>query len=246
MSYLAQIDSETGAAQPPVVLVVDDVADNRVIVCRHLARMGFRPESADSARSGLAAIYASRPDIVLLDYMMPDLTGLAVLRELRANALYADLPVIMLTARTEATTIVDVLEAGANDYVPKPIDFIALRARIEKQLEAARASRAVRTDYASLDRRQSTSVLEKRELKDQLTREVAQRMRLEEQLASLGATVNTADGRVIDRAKIVHCLRRVEHLLSRLASQEGPINPAVIMEAAAQVRTGLKELRADD
>ncbi|MCW2339155.1 DNA-binding response OmpR family regulator [Sphingobium sp. B2D3A] len=245
MSYSTKIDVASAQEQAPVVLVIDDVADNRVIVCRHLARMGYMPESADSARSGLAAIYASRPDIVLLDYMMPDLTGLAVLRELRSNPHYADLPVIMLTARTEATTIVDVLEAGANDYVPKPIDFIALKARIEKQLQASRATRAVRSEYASMDRRQSTGALERRELKDRLTREIAQRMRLEERLSALGAQAATVDGQCVDRAKIAQSLKRVEHLLSRLASHDGPANPAVLMEAVVLLRKALEELHVE-
>jgi DNA-binding response OmpR family regulator len=151
----------------------------------------------------------------------------------------------MLTARTEATTIVDVLEAGANDYVPKPIDFIALKARIEKQLQASRTSRAVRSEYASLDRRQSTGALERRELKDSLTREIAQRMRLEERLLALGAQAATVDGKSVDRAKIAQSLKRVEHLLSRLASHEGTANPAVLMEAVVHVRKALEELHVD-
>lgn len=226
----------------PTVLVIDDVSDNRVVICRRLMKLGFTARSADSGRNGLAAIYASRPDVVLLDYMMPDLTGLAVLRELRSNGLFADLPVIMLTARTDPGTVVAVLDAGANDYVSKPIDFSVLKARIEKQLTDSRSTRALEHARQSLDRRQITVALENRELREELTAEIAYRTRLEEQLTALGSRTVSLDGIPVDRSRIAKRLRRMEELIERLTAQAGEPNPAILLEIGAQLRGTLKEL----
>ncbi|MEL7058477.1 MAG: protein kinase [Acidobacteriota bacterium] len=129
--------SEPRTAEPrATVLVVDDLEDNRDILARRLQRQGFEVVTADSGRAALAQVASRRIDLVLLDIMMPDLDGVEVLRLLRAEHDASQLPIIMQTARTDSASVVEALDAGANDYVTKPIDFPVALARIEKELRA--------------------------------------------------------------------------------------------------------------
>jgi len=116
------------------LLVVDDVEGNRDLLARRLAREGFRVEQADSGLSALSVLGAKRIDLVLLDVNMPGMSGLEVLREIRGKPALATLPVIMATARTDSSDVVEALDLGANDYVTKPIDFPVLAARIQVAL----------------------------------------------------------------------------------------------------------------
>ncbi len=128
-------------AQPqvkPRILVVDDVADNREILTRRLVRRNFEVVEAVGGEDALAKIAASSFDIVLLDIMMPDLTGNEVLQRVRADPAHSDLPVIMVTAKSQSDDMVSSLALGANDYITKPVDFEVALARINGQLERKR------------------------------------------------------------------------------------------------------------
>ena len=116
------------------LLVVDDNEMNRDLLSRRLERKGFRVLTAADGMAALDAISASPVDLVLLDVMMPGITGLDVLRALREKRSPIDLPVIMVTAKDESADIVQAFQLGANDYVTKPIDFPVVLARVETQL----------------------------------------------------------------------------------------------------------------
>jgi serine/threonine protein kinase/CheY-like chemotaxis protein len=116
------------------VLVVDDVEGNRDLVARRLQREGFVVVQADSGRAALDVLKTTKVDLVLLDVMMPGMSGLEVLREIRTTTATARLPVIMATAQTDSKDVVAALDAGANDYVTKPIDFPVLNARVQVAL----------------------------------------------------------------------------------------------------------------
>src|SRR3954470_8350174 len=103
------------------ILVVDDVEDNRVILQRHLLREGFDVSACDSGIAALAVVSTDPPDLVILDWMMPQLSGLDTLRAMREHYDANRLPVIMCTARDEESSIGSAFEAGANDYVQKPV-----------------------------------------------------------------------------------------------------------------------------
>ena len=105
------------------LLVVGDNELNRDLLSRRLERKGFRVLTAIDGIQALDTIASTPVDLVLLDVMMPGITGLDVLRALREKRSPIDLPVIMVTAKDESTDIVQALELGANDYVTKPIDF---------------------------------------------------------------------------------------------------------------------------
>ncbi len=121
------------------LLLVDDEAMNRDALSRRLARRGYTVLTAESGASALEMIGAHRVDAVLLDVMMPGMSGLETLRRLRESRSVSDLPVIMVTAKDRAEDVVEALELGANDYVTKPIDFPIALARIRTQVAARRA-----------------------------------------------------------------------------------------------------------
>lgn len=116
------------------VLIVDDLEANRVLLERSLASAGYRTLSAECGASALALLSRERCDIVLLDWMMPGLSGLDTLRAIRQGHSQDSLPVIMCTAVGEDENIVEALESGANDYVVKPISLPVLRARMATHL----------------------------------------------------------------------------------------------------------------
>ncbi|HSD30493.1 MAG TPA: protein kinase [Gemmatimonadales bacterium] len=120
------------------ILVVDDVADNREVLRRRLEREGHAVETAEHGRRALDLV-AQRPyDLVLLDVLMPELDGYAVLDALKGDTATRDIPVIMLSALDELPGIVRCIEHGAEDYLHKPFDPVLLRARINASLEKKR------------------------------------------------------------------------------------------------------------
>ena len=105
------------------LLLVDDEALNRDMLSRRLEHQGFRVETAADGPAALRAVAARCPDLVLLDIMMPGMTGVEVLEELRATYAPDQLPVIMVTALKDGDCVIDTLNLGANDYITKPVDF---------------------------------------------------------------------------------------------------------------------------
>lgn len=126
------------------LLLVDDEELNRDMLSRRLARHGFRVEVASDGPSALQAISAHPPDLVLLDSMMPGMSGVEVLQTLRATFASDELPVIMVTALKDSEKVVEALSLGANDYITKPVDFPVALARINGQLVRKAAESAVR------------------------------------------------------------------------------------------------------
>jgi CheY-like chemotaxis protein len=116
------------------LLVVDDNELNRDMLSRRLARKGYAVEVASDGYEALKMIGATGFDLILLDIMMPGISGLEVLEQLRATHSLMDLPVIMATAKNDSATIVQALKLGANDYVAKPLQFAEVLARVETQL----------------------------------------------------------------------------------------------------------------
>jgi diguanylate cyclase (GGDEF)-like protein len=137
----------------PRVLVVDDVADNRDILTRRLVRRGFEVVEAVGGHDALAKIAADTYDIVLLDIMMPDLSGNEVLQQVRADPAYANMPIIMVTAKSQSEDVVSSLSLGANDYITKPVDFEVALARINAQLERKRMADAALQETRRLEQR---------------------------------------------------------------------------------------------
>lgn len=126
------------------LLVVDDESTNRDLLRQRLQRSGFAVAEADSAERALAEIGKGDIDLVLLDVMMPGMSGLDLLRLLRGVHGPAELPVIMATAVADSGSVAGALDLGANDYVTKPLDYPVVLSRIRAQLERRDTDREVR------------------------------------------------------------------------------------------------------
>lgn len=120
------------------VLVVDDDSNNRDVLEQELELLGCEPVSAAGGREALALLAEVSVDLVLLDIMMPDLDGFAVLERIRSNPDLRHLSVIMISARDDLDSIVRCIEMGADDYLPKPFDPLLLRARVGACIEKKR------------------------------------------------------------------------------------------------------------
>jgi two-component system, sensor histidine kinase and response regulator len=119
----------------PHLLIVDDHMANRTLLSRHLMHMGFETTVADSGYLALDLLKSCQFDLILLDIMMPGMTGLQVLGIIRQTHTVSELPIILTTALDESDNIVEGFTLGANDYVTKPIDFPVLLSRIRIQLQ---------------------------------------------------------------------------------------------------------------
>ena len=126
------------------VLIVDDESAIRDMVSVALEVAGYRCLQADNARNAHALIIDESPDLVLLDWMMPETSGLELLRRLRRDELTAKVPVIMLTAKAEEDNMIQGLDSGADDYMNKPFSPRELIARIKSILR--RQETAVQED----------------------------------------------------------------------------------------------------
>jgi sigma-B regulation protein RsbU (phosphoserine phosphatase) len=131
-------DEERPAAVPGHILVVDDSAENRDMLARQLVRQGHTVSMAPDGQVALDMVRAEAFDLVLLDMMMPVLDGYSTLVALKADPALRHLPVIMISALDELSSVVRCIERGAEDYLPKPFNPTLLRARIGAGLEKKR------------------------------------------------------------------------------------------------------------
>jgi two-component system phosphate regulon response regulator PhoB len=116
------------------VLLVEDEAAIQELLAHSLRAAGYQPLAAESGERALALLREALPDVVLLDWMLPEMSGVELARRLRADARTRDIPIIMLTARAEEQDKLVGLEVGADDYVTKPFSPRELLARIKAVL----------------------------------------------------------------------------------------------------------------
>src|ERR1700677_5069616 len=121
----------------PLVLLVEDEAALVTMLRYNLEKQGFRVEEAVDGQEALTRIAETQPDLVLLDWMLPVMSGIEVCRQIRRRPATRDLPVIMVTARTEDQDAVRGLNTGADDYITKPFNMDALLARMRALLRRA-------------------------------------------------------------------------------------------------------------
>ncbi|HET9018045.1 MAG TPA: phosphate regulon transcriptional regulator PhoB [Acetobacteraceae bacterium] len=127
------------ALSKPLVLVVEDEAALATMLRYNLEKQGFRVEEASDGQEALTRVAETQPDIVLLDWMLPSMSGIEVCRQLRRRSATRDLPVIMVTARSEDQDAVRGLNTGADDYITKPFSIDALLARMRALLRRTNA-----------------------------------------------------------------------------------------------------------
>ena len=138
-----------------VILVVDDEEDIRELVELNLSREGYQILPCDTGERALALVRSRKPDLVVLDLMLPGVDGLEVCRRLKADPDTRHIPVIMLTAKGEEADIVAGLELGADDYVTKPFSGKVLAARVRRllrrQMEEVEEGSTVRVEGVEID-----------------------------------------------------------------------------------------------
>ena len=166
------------------ILAVDDSRTNLNLLAHRLGHLGYLVVLSDRGSEALDLIEGRGFDLVLLDMMMPELSGMHVLQEIRGSRDTADLPVIMVTARGDSEAIVEALAAGADDYVAKPFTFEVLAARIERTLARAARLDSLKRSNLALDARIAARAIELGEAKTELATAKADRNRL---IASLDA-----------------------------------------------------------
>ncbi|MBN2809175.1 MAG: response regulator [Deltaproteobacteria bacterium] len=136
------------------IAVVEDEADIREVMVYNLERDGYRVFSARNGKQGLELIQAKKPDLVLLDLMLPGLDGLQICKLLKADELTCSIPIIMVSARGEESDIVSGLELGADDYITKPFSTREMLARVNAVLRRreplSEKKSSVRIEYAGV------------------------------------------------------------------------------------------------
>jgi CheY-like chemotaxis protein len=160
------------------ILVVDDSRTNLNVIGKRLTQFGYLTALADNGVEALDLIAARGFDLVLLDLGMPGMSGLQVLAELRSRPETVDLPVIVVTGRSDPIAAVQALAAGADDHVAKPFDFDVLHARIARTLARARRVSDLKRSNAALDARIAARAMELGEARAELADIRADRQRL--------------------------------------------------------------------
>ena len=138
--------SAPSAASRGRILVVDDVEDNRTVLRRHLTRQGYTADEAPDGETALRMARTTAYDLMLLDVRMPGIDGIEVLVRTKRDPATRDLPVVMISAADELSTIAGCIEAGADDFLPKPFDPVILGARVSASVEKKRL-RDLEVDY---------------------------------------------------------------------------------------------------
>jgi serine phosphatase RsbU (regulator of sigma subunit) len=124
--------------QPPKILIVDDTPLNVDLLEQALDELGYQTVTAFDGQAALEQIVATQPDLVLLDIMMPVMDGFEVLMRVKADPATHDLPVIVISALSDMSSIVRGIEMGADDFLPKPFEPAILRARLQNSLDKKR------------------------------------------------------------------------------------------------------------
>ena len=128
------VKATQGGRAPARILIVDDETHNRALLEIMLSSEGYELFTAASGEEALTVVEENRPDLILLDIMMPELNGFQVTAMLKANPATQDIPVIILSALDDGGAIERGLQVGAADFLTKPIQHVELRARVKKLL----------------------------------------------------------------------------------------------------------------
>jgi len=119
---------------PKTVLIIEDEEDAAELFAEMMRVSGFRVIKTPTSAPALSMMTAERPDVVILDIMMPEISGLDVLRQMRRDPTLADIPVVVVSAKGMPADIKNGMEAGASTYLTKPVGFIELKDAVDRAL----------------------------------------------------------------------------------------------------------------
>lgn len=162
----------------PRILLVEPNRSAMGVLARRLSEAGYRVAAAASAQVAVAELHRLPVDLVLAELAMPLMGGIELARLIRDDTAVHDLPVILISGRSDRTGAVRALEAGADDVVVKPFHHEVLLARIARQLARARGFKQLRADNAALDARVVTRAIELGEMRAALAVSESERARL--------------------------------------------------------------------
>ena len=162
----------------PRILLVEPGRSAMGVLTRRLGEAGYRVAAAESAQSAVAELHRFPVDLVLAELSMPLMSGIELTRLIRDDSGMRDLPVILISARSDRNGTVRALEAGADDVVVKPFHHEILLARIARLLTRARALKELRADNAALDARVVTRALQLGDMRAALAESESERTRL--------------------------------------------------------------------
>jgi len=163
---------------PPQILIADDNPENLDIFRTRLAVHGYEILTATDGEQALAIAREKQPDLILLDVMMPKMDGIEVCRRLKADPSFPFVPIIMITAKADSQDVVAGLEAGADEYLTKPVDHTALVARVKSVLRIKALHDSVQEQAAQLEAQTVQLAEWNRTLEQRVEEQVAQLERL--------------------------------------------------------------------
>jgi len=155
----------------PRILVVEPNRNNLGVLVRRLAEAGYRVTTADSGASAIAELYRLPIDLVLAELNMPRMSGAELARAIRGEVQWNDIPVMLITGKSDPKGAVRAYEAGADDVILKPFHFEVLFARIGRRVDRARSVQRLKNDNAVLDARVVERAIEVSELRHKLREE---------------------------------------------------------------------------
>jgi two-component system cell cycle response regulator len=178
----------------PLLLVIDDDDEVRSLVEQLLLKENYRVVLATNGASGLATARELKPDLIILDVVMPEMNGLSLCRVLKSDQGNAFLPIILMTAKNDPDSRVQGLKTGADDYMGKPVDTRELLARIEALLQIKRlydrlaSSNKIADDVTFFD--QATGLFNERHLHERLAEEFERAERYSEPLSCIAISLD--------------------------------------------------------
>jgi DNA-binding response OmpR family regulator len=162
----------------PRLLIVEPHHGGLAVMARRLSEAGYRVIACASASEALAELTRARPELMLAELRMAPMSGIDLVRVVRADSVLTDLPVMLINGKSDREGVCEAFAAGADYIVDKPFDFDLLFARIERALARARAMRELREDNAALDARVIERAIELGEVRAALAASEAERQRL--------------------------------------------------------------------
>lgn len=119
---------------PKTVLIIEDEEDAAELFAEMMRVSGFRVLKTSNSAPAIGMMSSEKPDVIILDIMMPEISGLDILRQMRRDPQLAGIPVVVVSAKSMPTDIKDGMEAGASTYLTKPVGFLELRQAVERAL----------------------------------------------------------------------------------------------------------------